>query len=130
MPHYISLGRWPWRLSALLSVLLLAGTAWLVGPRPAQATQDHPLTDWLQGQAKPLATTDPDAPLDDLQPLDRLVGDAVIAGLGESTHGAKKAGTGNFRSAPAVWVIDNGKPALARDNPRDNHETSAAKHPQ
>jgi hypothetical protein len=24
----------------------------------------------------------------------------------------KKAGTGNFRSAPAVWVIKNGKPAL------------------
>jgi ABC-type branched-subunit amino acid transport system substrate-binding protein len=38
----------------------------------------------------------------------------------------KQAGSGNFRSAPAVWVIDNGKPALARDN----HETSAAKHPQ
>jgi hypothetical protein len=42
-----------------LSVLLLAGTAWLVGPRSAQATQDHPLADWLQGQAKPLETTDP-----------------------------------------------------------------------
>jgi ABC-type branched-subunit amino acid transport system substrate-binding protein len=26
----------------------------------------------------------------------------------------KKAGSGNFRSAPAVWVIKNGKPALAR----------------
>src|SRR5262245_10241543 len=25
----------------------------------------------------------------------------------------KKAGTGNFRSAPAVWVIKNGRPALA-----------------
>jgi ABC-type branched-subunit amino acid transport system substrate-binding protein len=26
----------------------------------------------------------------------------------------KKAGSGNFRSAPAVWVIDSGKPALAQ----------------
>jgi ABC-type branched-subunit amino acid transport system substrate-binding protein len=26
----------------------------------------------------------------------------------------KQAGSGNFRSAPAVWVISNGKPALAR----------------
>ena len=26
----------------------------------------------------------------------------------------KKAGSGNFRSAPAVWVIKDGKPALAR----------------
>lgn len=25
----------------------------------------------------------------------------------------KTAGTGNFRSAPAVWVIRNGKPALS-----------------
>ena len=25
----------------------------------------------------------------------------------------KKAGSGNFRSAPAVWVIKNGKPTLA-----------------
>jgi len=25
----------------------------------------------------------------------------------------KQAGSGNFRSAPAVWVINNGKPALA-----------------
>ena len=25
----------------------------------------------------------------------------------------KEAGTGNFRSAPAVWVIKNGKPVLA-----------------
>ena len=24
----------------------------------------------------------------------------------------KQAGTGNFRSAPAVWVIQNGKPTL------------------
>jgi hypothetical protein len=26
----------------------------------------------------------------------------------------KQAGSGNFRSAPAVWAIKNGKPALAR----------------
>lgn len=25
----------------------------------------------------------------------------------------KKAGTGNFRSAPAIWLIKNGKPTLA-----------------
>jgi hypothetical protein len=53
---------WPLRLSALLSVLLLAATVWLVGQGPAQASQDHPLADWLQGQAKPLETTDPGAP--------------------------------------------------------------------
>jgi len=28
----------------------------------------------------------------------------------------KQAGTGNFRSAPAVWVIKNGKPTLAEQS--------------
>jgi erythromycin esterase len=88
LPLHAHLRGWPLRLSALLSVLLLATTVWLVGPGPAQATQDHPVADWLQGQAKPLETTDPAAPLADLRPLRRMVGDAVIVGLGESTHGS------------------------------------------
>jgi ABC-type branched-subunit amino acid transport system substrate-binding protein len=29
----------------------------------------------------------------------------------------KQAGTGNFRSAPAVWVIENGRPTLAASHP-------------
>jgi erythromycin esterase len=88
LPPHANLRGWPLRLSALLSVLLLAGMVWLVGPGSAQAAQDHPLADWLQGQARPLATTDPAAPLADLRPLPRMVGDAVIVGLGESTHGS------------------------------------------
>jgi erythromycin esterase len=79
---------WPLRLSALLSGPLLAATVWLVDQGPAQASQDPPLADWLQGQAKPLETTDPGAPLSDLRPLRRMVGDAVVVGLGESTHGS------------------------------------------
>ncbi len=88
MPTRPILRGWPLRLSALLSVLLLAGTVWLASPGPAQATQNHPLAGWLGGQAKPLDTTDPAAPLTDLRPLRRMVGDAVVVGLGESTHGS------------------------------------------
>jgi hypothetical protein len=29
----------------------------------------------------------------------------------------KQAGTGNFRSAPAVWVIKDGKPTLSLKHP-------------
>jgi hypothetical protein len=32
----------------------------------------------------------------------------------------KEAGTGNFRSAPAVWVISKGRPVLA-EGPREGH---------
>lgn len=54
----------------------------------AQAQAKDPITHWVQSHAGPLDTTDPNAPLGDLQPLDRMVGDAVMVGLGESTHGS------------------------------------------
>src|SRR2546426_12436523 len=40
----------------------------------------------------------------------------------------KQAGTGNFRSAPAVWVIKNGKPTLA-DQSRSEEHTSELQSP-
>jgi len=65
---------------------------WLAGQGLAQATQDgnakDPVAHWVQRHAKPLATTDPNAPLGDLRPLRQLVGDAVVVGLGESPHGS------------------------------------------
>jgi erythromycin esterase len=64
-----------------------ARSGWSARARRRQL-KDHPLADWLQGQAKPLDTTDPAAPLGDLRPLRRMVGDVVMVGLGESTHGA------------------------------------------
>jgi Erythromycin esterase homolog len=35
----------------------------------------------------PLTTTDPNAPIDDLEPLRQMVGTAHVVGLGEGTHG-------------------------------------------
>ncbi|HEY6710159.1 MAG TPA: hypothetical protein VJB61_21520 [Actinomycetota bacterium] len=46
------------------------------------------LTGWIRDNAAPLDTVDPAAPLGDLVPLRRSIGDAEIVGLGESTHGA------------------------------------------
>jgi erythromycin esterase len=46
------------------------------------------VADWIRQHATALATAEPTAPFDDLAPLRRVVGDAAIVGLGESTHGA------------------------------------------
>jgi erythromycin esterase len=46
------------------------------------------VTRWAAHHAVPLDTVDPAAPLDDLAPLRRSIGDAEIVGLGESVHGA------------------------------------------
>jgi erythromycin esterase len=45
---------------------------------------------WLASNAVPLATTDPTASLDDLQPLEQIVGSAHLVGMGEGTHGTRQ----------------------------------------
>lgn len=44
------------------------------------------MTEWLRGHVNELSTIDPDAPLDDLEPLREIVGDARVVGLGEGSH--------------------------------------------
>ncbi|WP_432142399.1 erythromycin esterase family protein [Streptomyces sp. bgisy084] len=41
---------------------------------------------WLRDHAIPLAGLDPDAPLDDLEPLRAAVGDARVVAIGENAH--------------------------------------------
>jgi erythromycin esterase len=50
-------------------------------PVPASAST------WLLANTSPFATDDPTAPLDDLEPLRALVGDARLVGFGEGSHG-------------------------------------------
>lgn len=87
--------RQPPRISGwpLRALMLAVGLAMVLDgsptaqARPGQA-QSGPVAGWVRHDAAPLATADPRAPLDDLEPLRRSIGDAEIVGLGESTHGA------------------------------------------
>lgn len=45
-----------------------------------------PFADWLRAHAVPLTHLDPDAPLDDLEPLRAIVGEARVVAIGENSH--------------------------------------------
>ncbi|MDQ2715101.1 MAG: erythromycin esterase family protein [Chloroflexota bacterium] len=68
-------------------LLLLCLSVSLGGCGQPQQTSSPVLT-WIKLHAIPLKTTDPQASLDDLQPLQQIVGSASIVGLGEATHGS------------------------------------------
>jgi erythromycin esterase-like protein len=85
MHHHARTWTWPLRLlvPAVAVIAVVAGT------HTAQADmKPQPVTSWIRDNATPLDTVDPAAPLDDLAPLRRSIGDAEIVGLGESVHGA------------------------------------------
>lgn len=86
---------WPLRLLALAVGVMVV----LAGTLTAQAqTRPQPVTGWIRHHAAPLETVDPAAPLDDLAPLGRSIGDAEIVGLGESVHGAAEEETLKLRT--------------------------------
>ncbi|TDD40235.1 erythromycin esterase family protein [Actinomadura sp. KC06] len=75
------------------------GIAVLLGSAPAvNAQASQPVDRWIARHAVPLATADPSAPLDDLAPLRRSVGDAAVVGLGESVHGTAEETTLKLRA--------------------------------
>ncbi|MFI8875653.1 erythromycin esterase family protein [Streptomyces sp. NPDC055243] len=49
-------------------------------------TDPTPFTDWLNGHAVPLSHLDPDAPLDDLEPLRGMIDGVRVVALGEHSH--------------------------------------------
>jgi erythromycin esterase len=48
------------------------------------------VANWVRERAVPLAGVAPDTPAEDLVPLGRLLGDATVVGIGESSHGTKE----------------------------------------
>ncbi len=57
---------------------------------PGQEPTSPQLVRWIREHSVELATTDPTAPLDDLEQLVELVGDKPLILLGESTHGTSE----------------------------------------
>ncbi len=78
----------------MYSLLLVCLSALLVSCRQPAPTSRMPVSrlnasqTWISEHAIKLNTTDPNVAFDDLQPLQQMVGDASIVGLGEATHGS------------------------------------------
>jgi hypothetical protein len=69
-------------------LLAALGGSLIAAPAAPADPGSQPVTRWVSRHAVPLRTVDPDAPLDDLAPLQRSIGGASVVGLGESVHGA------------------------------------------
>jgi erythromycin esterase len=74
--------------SVTVCLLLLVCLSTSLGGCGQSPSPSSPVLSWIQQQAVVLKTTDPQAPLTDVQPLQRIVGSASIVGLGEATHGS------------------------------------------
>ena len=72
---------------------VLAATLVACGQPPSQ-----PVTGWISHNSTLLRTADPSAPLDDLAPVRRSIGNADVVGLGESVHGAAEVITLKHRA--------------------------------
>src|SRR6185312_12986603 len=68
------------------------------GSGPGAADPARAVTGWAGRHADPVASTDPAAPLRDLAPLRRSIGDARIVALGEAPHGAAEETTLKHRT--------------------------------
>jgi len=71
-----------------VGALAAVATAALAPAVSAAANADSDVVAWIEQHATALSSTDPDAPVSELEPLRDVVGDASVVGLGESTHGS------------------------------------------
>ncbi|MGW0825148.1 erythromycin esterase family protein [Streptomyces sp. NPDC002845] len=54
------------------------------------SSQHNPFADWLRAHAVPLTHHDREAPLDDLEPLRAIIGEARVVAIGENSHFIKE----------------------------------------
>lgn len=91
---------WGGRLTAVVAALaLVLGT----GACSAAAGTDDPVS-WIDSSAAPLRGADLRQPVDDLEPLRTVAGDAVVVGLGESAHGLGEQFT--LRQRMARYLVE------------------------
>jgi erythromycin esterase len=75
---------------SLTSLVFVFVCSWLLVAAPqvhAATRATDPVISWISQHADPLRTTQPGGSDADLQPLQQVVGNASIVGLGEATHG-------------------------------------------
>lgn len=99
------------------SLISLTGAAVAAGvlaqpARAGAASSDEAVVAWINRHAVPLPRLDAGGPVDDLQPLYRVVGGAQVVGLGESAHGTREQFTLKHR-AVRFLVEDMGFRTLA-----------------
>jgi len=59
---------------------------------PVSPPEPDPFVAWFRDHAATLSTLDPDGPLDDLEPLREIVGDARVLAVGENAHFVREFG--------------------------------------
>jgi erythromycin esterase len=76
----------------MLRIRLGVALLWFTFHAPLGPAQEPPeaVRAWLAAAATPLATFAPGQPLDDLEPLRKIVGGARIVAIGEATHGSSE----------------------------------------
>ena len=77
---------------------------------PGQSPPDPALVDWVRENGVVLSTTDPEAPLDDLDGLLALIGNSPLVLLGESTHGSSEFF--NLKTRIVKWLALQGDPVI------------------
>ncbi|WP_371563779.1 erythromycin esterase family protein [Streptomyces canus] len=73
------------RTSTILTLLITLGT---VVPAAATRAPTPSVVEALDRTAHPLRTVEPGGDTRDLRPLDRMIADAEVVGVGEATHGS------------------------------------------